>query len=64
MLVNESPASEVVSFRPSCESGNYSLETISYKFKLMVRMLIPMSSLGPKAFIAILEIENIRSQPL
>ena len=64
MLVNESPTSEVVSFRPSCESGNYSLETISYKFKLMVRMLIPMSSLGPKAFIAILEIENIRSQPL
>ena len=48
MLVNESSASEVVSFRPSCESGNYSLETISYKFKLMVRMLIPMSSLGPK----------------
>ena len=58
MLVNESPASEVVSFRPSCESEsrNYSLETISDKFILMVRMVIPMSSLGPEAFIAILEI--------
>ena len=56
MLVNESPASEVVSFRPSCESRNYSLETISDKLILMVRMPIPMSSLGPKAFIAILEI--------